>query len=117
MERIGSWCIDRSGMSPAVGFTEAVQICEARGRSLCPIEALIECDTLRNGANYPADSCAGYTDGQGGDWLWTITSHAGDNANFYTNMTVYQDNNVANVQSTGIGSVYSAFCCTRVGAH
>jgi hypothetical protein len=114
MERIGAWCIDREGMSPAVEFGEAAAACAARGRSLCPLEALLECDTTRDGASFPAQSCAGYTDGQGGDWLWTITPHAADGVNFFAVMTVYQGDNVAQVQSTTIGSEYSAFCCQRV---
>lgn len=116
MEQIGSWCVDRVGTYP-VEFNDAVASCQAKGRSLCPLEAMIECDANRNGANYPAKSCAAFTDGQTSGWVWTITSTAQDDQNFFSYMTVYQDDNKANVQSTGSGSQYGAFCCTRLAGN
>lgn len=112
MEQVGSWCIDRD-VTDFLEYGPAVASCQGKGRSLCPLEAMIECDTNRAGANFPASSCAAVTDG--GTFVWTITPHAADNQNFFTFMTVYQDDNVANVQATNIGSQYKSFCCSRLG--
>lgn len=111
-EQVGSWCIDRAA-TQNVEFNEAVAVCQAKGRSVCPLEAMIECDQNRAGGSYPAFSCAGVTDGTG--WAWTVTPDAADGFNFFAHMTVYQSDNGANVQSTGIGSLYHAFCCQRLG--
>jgi len=112
MEQVGSWCIDRAA-TDFLEFGQAVASCQAKGRSLCPLEAMVECDTNRAGGNFPSDSCAAITDG--GGLLWTITPDAADGQNFFSVMTTYRNNNTANVQSTGIGSLYESFCCTRLG--
>jgi hypothetical protein len=111
MEQVGSWCIDRV-RTLEDEFDDLVGICKAKGRSLCPLEAIIECDVGTSGANYPALSCQAYADGNG--WIWTTTPHASDGQSFFTFMTVYQSDNKANVQSTGVGSFYAGFCCTRL---
>lgn len=111
-EQVGSWCIDRMATLD-VEFNDAVAICQAKGRSLCPLEALIECDTNTAGGNFPGRSCQSITDSS--SYAWTITPHAADGINFFSVMTVYQGDNKADVQSTSIGSLYDAFCCQRLG--
>jgi hypothetical protein len=110
--QVGSWCIDRVA-TENVEFDDAVAICQAKGRSLCPLEALIECDTNTAGSSFPALSCQSVTDSRS---TWTITPNAADGINFFSVMTVYNGgNNHANVQSTSIGSLYNARCCQRLG--
>lgn len=114
MERLGGDCIEKS-VSGGLEFSNAIQSCGARGRSLCSLPQLQRCDSLQLANDRPA-SCGQQTDAGAGVRLWTSSSLPIDGVSAYAHLTVYAgDNEIVHVPSN-LGSIYDYFCCAPLGA-
>jgi len=109
MTRVGGWCMDE--VSPGVATRNgAVVACDARGLSLCPVEAMMTCDSVRTPA-MGASTCGALTDQT---LIWTEGTYAGSNQAIFSRLSCYNGSNNTigfggSCQSGG--SFYPYFCC------
>jgi len=101
--RVGYWCIDNF-QRPVHNFTTATATCQAEGKSLCPVEALMVCDLAQ-----PATSGCTVSTDTAGLRLWTGTYDASFEENVLQSIVVYGDDNRA-FKATA-GEFHPYYCC------
>ena len=113
MQRLGDGCIERV-VNDGLEFAPAVAACHERGRRVCTLPELLECDVL-NLSNGVFGSCGNWTDTSHA--TWTLGSNTEDGGNILGRLVWYDgtDNSLTE-QTQGSGGIYDFFCCAALGA-
>lgn len=111
-ERIGGWCIDLVALPEASWFSQ-IAACKDKGRSLCPLEALFECDEGQGLGTAVPGTCGEYTDSPSTPAMWTLSSDAVRDENWLDGMMILNGDNTLSQDARD--ALYSGFCCLRAG--
>jgi hypothetical protein len=108
MDRAGTWCIDQQ-VNAVANAPGSILACHNEGKSLCPIAAIMTCDTL-NIRNSNSGSCGQQTDS--GEALLRTSSVDGVSANAYDDLLTYSGANAVSTAQDEAEVNY--FCCRPV---
>lgn len=111
MDRAGTWCVDAVASADAAGGA-SLNACHNRGMMLCPLEAILTCDSANIGS-LALDSCNSRTDGATPHLTRTL-GHDGTGSAFGT-MLSYSNTN--DVQPVAEATVMQYFCCLPISAY
>ncbi len=117
--RVGAWCIENQVRGQlGINYTQALNACHNVGANVCPIGALLACDSIS-----PSGAvCSSTLDED--RWLWTSGINAADDVSAFENIRVFngRGNDVTNEADVADSSVnvfadgpVSTICCRPGG--
>jgi hypothetical protein len=109
--RFGEWCIDDDFRQPTNFGTASLACFNDRGKSICPLEAMLLCDVLSEQMSGTPATCTELTDNNQLR-IWTLTYDAAFGSSIFDALVVYGEDNKAFQAS--YSEIYPYYCCEPV---
>ncbi|MFK8013389.1 MAG: hypothetical protein AB8B80_15215 [Marinicellaceae bacterium] len=108
---VGTWCIERSPIFNTGG--ESLTECHNKGMVLCPMEAILTCDSDDLEKDPNLATCGTYTDTTPSCPIIRTSNLAGTSSESFNDMLTY--NGCGNIVGTASSSVaLNAYCCSII---